>query len=88
MASLGRFSAVRFTVAVAACLQTRLVTGKAGLGVQLIAIREYSVLFSSFVQMVYTFVMLWRCGFHSGRLHATHTGKAIGFLFIPVFNIY
>ena len=61
-----------------------------GLGVQLLAI--LGILgFVQFliVQMIYTFVMLWKMwsAIQDGNARAT-PGKAIGFLFIPFFNVY
>lgn len=61
-----------------------------GLGIQLIAI--LGILgFVQFllVQMIYTFVILWKMwsSIQDGQARTT-PGKAIGFLFIPFFNVY
>jgi hypothetical protein len=61
-----------------------------GLGVQLIAI--LGILgFVQFliVQMIYTFVIIWKMwsSIQDGYARMT-SGKAVGFLFIPFFNVY
>jgi hypothetical protein len=61
-----------------------------GLGVQLIAILGILGLVQFlFVQMTYTFVVLWKMwsAIQDGNARTT-PGKAIGFLFIPFFNVY
>jgi len=89
--SLGLFLLFGFLLAVAATLQNFVwYQDQPGLGVQLLAI--LGILgFVQFliVQMIYTFVILWKMWscIQDGYARTT-PGKAIGFLFIPFFNVY
>jgi hypothetical protein len=61
-----------------------------GIGVQIIVVLGI-LSFAQFliVQMIYTFVIVWKMWSSIQDGHARTTpGKAIGFLFIPIFNIY
>ncbi|MCM3872851.1 MAG: hypothetical protein ND895_19395 [Pyrinomonadaceae bacterium] len=61
-----------------------------GLGVQLLVILGVlSFVQFLFVQVIYTFVVLWKMWGSIQDGHARTTpGKAIGFLFIPFFSVY
>jgi len=89
--SLGLFLLFGFLFGVAAMMQNFVwYQERPGLGVQLLAI--LGILgFVQFliVQMIYTFVILWKMwsSIQDGYARAT-PGKAIGFLFIPFFNVY
>jgi hypothetical protein len=89
--SLGFFLLCGLLLGVAAMLQNFVwFREQTGLGVQLIAI--LGILgFAQFliVQSIYTFVILWKMwsSIQDGNARTT-PGKAIGFLFIPFFNIY
>jgi hypothetical protein len=89
--SLGLFLFFGALLAVAAALQNFVwYQERPGLGVQLIAV--LGILgFVQFliVQMIYTFLIIWKMwsSIQDGYARTT-PGKAIGFLFIPFFNIY
>jgi len=89
--SLGLFLLFAILLGVAALLQNFIwYQEQPGLGVQLIAI--LGILgFVQFliVQMIYNFVILWKMwsSIQDGYARTT-PGKAIGFLFIPFFNVY
>jgi hypothetical protein len=89
--SLGFFLLFGFLLGVAVLLQDFVWYQEApGLGIQLIAILAI-VGFAQFVvvQSIYTFVVLWKMwsSIQDGNARTT-PGKAIGFLFIPFFNVY
>jgi len=89
--SLALFLLFGFLLAVAAMLQNFVwYQEQPGLGVQLLAILGIMG-FVQFliVQMIYTFVILWKMwsSIQDGNAKTT-PGKAIGFLFIPFFNVY
>jgi len=89
--SLGFFLLFGLLLGVAVLLQDLVWYQEApGLGVQLIVILGIlGFVQFLFVQMIYTFVVLWKMWRSIQDGHARTTpGKAIGLLFIPFFNIY
>ena len=89
--SLGIFLFFGVLFAIAAGLQNFVWYQEApGLGIQVIAILSILGVFQFLlVQFIYTFVILWKMWSVIPEGHARTTpGKAIGFLFIPFFNVY
>jgi hypothetical protein len=89
--SLGFFLLFGILLGVAALLQNFVwYQEQPGLGVQLLAILGILGLVQLvIVQMIYTFVILWKMwsSIQDGYARTT-PGKAVGFLFIPFFNVY
>ena len=90
-ASLGLFLFLGLSTGIAVLIQDLVWFQEApGPGVQIIVV--LGILgFAQFlmVQMIYTFVILWKMWNSIQDGHARTTpGKAIGFLFIPLFNLY
>lgn len=89
--SLGAFLLFGILLGAAALMQNFVwYQEQPGLGVQLLAILGILGLVQFLiVQMIYTFVILWKMwsSIQDGFARAT-PGKAVGFLFIPFFNIY
>ncbi len=89
--SLGLFLLFGFLFGVAAMLQNFVwYQERPGLGIQLLAILGILGFVQFLIaQMIYTFLILWKMwgSIQDGYARAT-PGKAIGFLFIPFFNVY